>query len=345
MTIRVGIAGVGHRGIQLARAAAALDDVAVTALADLDESRLAVAAREFGVDAAFPLLSQMLDSVELDAVLVLTPDLAHKDQAITALEAGRHVLVEKPPAYTVADTQAMADAADRAGKHMMVAWNRTFGLLRAKEIFGETGPDVVMADYARPNPAYLSLVRIHVVNPLHFMCGRAAEIRAHGEMSDETQEGNVVASIRFESGALGQMTASHGSGGRSERFTAYGGGYSVFIDNTSSGAGRVLRGGKVVEELEPVDTVAAQMRHFMDCVRNDTPPLNSGRDAVEIMKMTHAIMDAAGFVVPDMPEGRRGWLLWCGGCGAKVIADAASCPECGADWGGWSMSRQKIMQV
>ena len=254
------------------------------------------------------------------------------------------MLVEKPPAYTVEDTKAMADAADRAGKRLMVAWNRTFGLLRAKEIFGQDGPEVVIADYVRPGPAYLSLIRIHIVNPLHFMCGLPAEIVAHGEMHDATQEGNVVASLRFESGTLGQMTASHGTGGHSERFTAYGGGWSVFIDQASRGNGRIMRDGQVVEGLPPVDTVAAQMRHFIDCVKADTEPLNSGQDAVEVMKMTHAIMDAAGFGVPPPPGDRRGWLLWCG-CGAKVVPGEPSCPDCGAAWGGWSLTTEDVMRV
>ena len=277
MKVRVGVVGVGHRGIQIARSAAALDDVTVAALADLDEGRLNDAASEFGVDKTFTLLSQMLESVDLDAVLVLTPDLAHRDQAIAALDAGKHVLVEKPPAYTVEDTQAMADAAERAGKHLMVAWNRTFGLLRAKEVFGADGPEVVMADYVRPGPAYLALIRIHIVNPLHFMCGRPAEIAAQGEMHDATQEGNVLASIRFSGGALGQMTASHGTGGHSERFTAYGGGWSVFIDQTSRGNGRIMRDGQVVEELPPVDTWLPRC-----ATASRRTPRNSGRDAVEV---------------------------------------------------------------
>ena len=88
MKVRVGVVGVGHRGIQIARSAAALDDVTVAALADLDEGRLNDAASEFGVDRTFTLLSQMLESVDLDAVLVLTPDLAHRDQAIAALDEG-----------------------------------------------------------------------------------------------------------------------------------------------------------------------------------------------------------------------------------------------------------------
>ena len=344
MKVRVGIVGVGHRGIQIARSAAALDDVTVTALADLDEGRLTDAASEFGVDKTFTLLSQMLESVDLDAVLVLTPDLAHRDQAITALGAGKHVLVEKPPAYTVEDTRAMANAAESAGAHLMVAWNRTFGLTRAKEVFGDDGPQVVMADYVRPGPAYLALIRIHIVNPLHFICGIPAEIVAQGEMHDETQEGNLLASMRFSGGALGQMTASHGTGGHSERFTAYGGGWSVFIDSTSRGNGRIVRNGDVVEELPPVDTVAAQMRHFIDCVKTDTRPLNSGQDAVEVMRMTYAIMDAAGFGVPPPPGDTRGWLLWCG-CGAKVVPGEPSCPDCGAAWGGWSLTTEQVMRV
>ena len=201
-----------------------------------------------------------------------------------------------------------------------------------------------MADYVRPGPAYLALVRIHIVNPLHFMCGLPADIVAQGEMYDETQEGNLLASIRFSGGGLGQMTASHGTGGHSERFTAYGGGWSVFIDQTSRGNGRVVRDGEVVEELPAVDTVAAQMRHFIDCVKTDTEPLNSGRDAVEVMEMTHAIMDAAGFGVPPPPGDRRGWLLWCG-CGAKVVPGADSCPDCGAAWGGWSLTTEDVMRV
>ena len=344
MSLKIGVTGVGHRGLQLARAASALDDISILAIADLDSGRRENAARELGVKNTYELLSHMLESVELDAIFVLTPDLAHKDQAIAALEAGCHVLVEKPPAYSVEDTEAMSVASEKAGKHLMVAWNRTFGLLRAREVFGKDGPEVLLADYVRPNPAYLSLVRTHIVNPLYFMGGLADVVVAHGSMYDDIQEGNLAASIRFENGSLGQMTASHGSGGKSERFTAYGDGFSVFIDQTGTGRGRILRGGKIVEELSDIDTVTAQIQHFRDCCKDDRVPLNSGNDAVEIMKLTHAIMDAAGFVVPKAPQDQRGWLLWCG-CGEKVIAEANRCPECGEDWQGWSLPTEKIMKV
>ena len=162
-------------------------------------------------------------------------------------------------------------------------------------------------------------------------------------MFDEIQEGNIAASIQFKNGAIGQLTASHGSGAHSERLTAFGSGYSVFIDRTGNGTGQVFSGGKLIETLQPVDTVKLQMRHFIDCVKNDKEPLNSARDAVAIMEMTHGIMESAGFTITEQPKDSRGWLLWCG-CGGKVVANVKECPVCGQQWAGWSIPPDKVMK-
>ena len=215
MKIRVGVAGVGHRGLGLARNLAKMEDVDLVALADLSPQRLQSAAQEFGVEKTFSLLSDMLDSVKLDAVLILTPDLAHHPQTLHSLEAGVHVLVEKPPAYTVAETEDMAAAAEKAGKHLMVAWNRTYALLRVKELFADEPPEVVLANYVRPEPAYLGLIRNHIVDPLYFLCGEPAEVSAQCDMFSAQQEGHTLANIRFQCGAVGSMISSFGSGGRS----------------------------------------------------------------------------------------------------------------------------------
>ena len=344
MTIRIGAIGLGHRGFKLTQTVSTFDDVDVVALADIDSGRRKDAADKFGVTNTFEHLSQMLDSVELDAVLILTPDLGHKPQTIAALKSGCHVLVEKPPSYSLSDTKEMAQVSFDTGKQMMVAWNRTFGLLRLKEIFNNQPPDILIADYARPNPAYLSLIRTHIVNPFYYLCGNPEKILASGTMFDEIQEGNIAASIQFKNGAIGQLTASHGSGAHSERLTAFGSGYSVFIDRTGNGTGQVFSGGKLIETLQPVDTVKLQMRHFIDCVKNDKEPLNSARDAVAIMKMTHGIMESAGFTITEQPKDSRGWLLWCG-CGGKVVANVKECPECGQQWAGWSIPPDKVMKV
>jgi virulence factor len=344
MKIRVGVAGVGHRGLGLARNLAQMEDVDLVALADLSPQRLQSAAQEFGVEKTFSLLSDMLDSVKLDAVLILTPDLAHHPQTLHSLEAGVHVLVEKPPAYTVAETEDMAAAAEKAGKHLMVAWNRTYALLRVKELFADEPPEVVLANYVRPEPAYLGLIRNHIVDPLYFLCGEPAEVSAQCDMFSAQQEGHTLANIRFQCGAVGSMISSFGSGGRSEQFTAYGNGYSVFIDPTGQGQGRIMRGGQEIESLGPVDSSALQIRHFIDCIKEDKEPLTSGRRAVRIVRLIWAIMDAAGLEIPPLPEGEQGWLLWCM-CGDKVIPNLERCPRCGQEWAGWSLPFEMVRKT
>ena len=344
MKIRVGVAGVGHRGLGLTRILAAMEDVALVALADLDAPRLQRAAREFKVDRTFAYLGQMLDSVRLDAVLILTPDLAHHPQTLRSLAAGVHVLVENPPAYTVAETEEMAAAAEKAGKHLMVAWNRIFALQRVKEIFAQAPPEVAMANFVRPNPSYLALIRNHLVDVLYFICGEPAHIVAHGRMFNEEQEGHVLASIRFQNGTLGQLTSSFGAGGQSEQFTAYGDGHSVFVETTGRGQGRIVRGGQEEEVLGPVDSAALQLRHFIDCIKEDKEPLTCGREAVRIIRFMWAILDAAGLGMPPLPADGRGWLLWCT-CGDRIVPNLEQCPQCGREWAGWSLPIEMIKKA
>ena len=154
----------------------------------------------------------------------------------------------------------------------------------------------------------------------------------------------MVASIRFQNGSLGQLTGSFGAGGNSERFTAYGDGYTVFVESTSRGQGRIMRGSREVESLGPVDTVQLQIRHFIDCVREDKEPLNSSHDAVRIVRFMWDIMDAAGIGIPPAPDDDRGWLLWCA-CGERVIPRLDRCPNCGQEWAGWSLPRDEVRRV
>ena len=94
-----------------------------------------------------------------------------------------------------------------------------------------------------------------------------------------------------------------------------------------------------------MDTVAAQMRHFIDCVKTDTRPLNSGQDAVEVMKndlwRSWMLRGSECLHLPATPAG--------GSSGAG--AARRSCParlraqDCGAAWGGWSLTTEEVMRV
>jgi predicted dehydrogenase len=122
-TLKIGIVGAGgmanYHYDGFIRAGAE-----VIAMADMDIGR----ARAFGVGRQiknfYTSLAEMIaGSPELDAVSIITPNKFHKSLVIEALEKGKHVYCEKPPALNSAEVQAMLDAAKKAGKLLMFDLN------------------------------------------------------------------------------------------------------------------------------------------------------------------------------------------------------------------------------
>ncbi len=124
-TLRVGVIGLGigrsHvRGYQEHPAAS------VVAVADLDPAKLEENANLYGVPLRYETAERMLAEAELDVVSVCTPNAFHKPLTIAALEAGCHVLCEKPMALNAADGEAMIAAAERAGRRLMINFSFRF---------------------------------------------------------------------------------------------------------------------------------------------------------------------------------------------------------------------------
>jgi len=91
----------------------------VVAAADIVPGRAAETAERFGIPHAFEDYHKILEMDEIDAVDVCTYNQAHRQPTVDALEAGKHVLVEKPMAAFLDDATAMVRAAHRAGKILM----------------------------------------------------------------------------------------------------------------------------------------------------------------------------------------------------------------------------------
>lgn len=127
MTARIGVVGIGwwatFNHIPTIKAG---EHAEVVAICDLDAERLKVAGDEFGINARYTDLAEMLKRENLDGVMISTPHVAHTGPAIAALEAGCHVLVEKPMATSAADGRAIADAATKAGKQVLVPTGMNF---------------------------------------------------------------------------------------------------------------------------------------------------------------------------------------------------------------------------
>jgi predicted dehydrogenase len=121
----VGLIGPGGMGTNHLRRLAARKDVEVAYVCDVDQNRLAKAAKlaETGsgkAPRAVKDLRQVLDDRNVDAVFIATPDHWHAPAAILALDAGKHVYVEKPCCHNIREGRLMAEAVKRSGKMLQV---------------------------------------------------------------------------------------------------------------------------------------------------------------------------------------------------------------------------------
>lgn len=125
-TLRVGAVGL-RRGSGVLNALAANPHVEISALCDLEPATIAPLADSFGVPESHRFTSfDDLIASNVDAVVIATPIQFHAEQAVKALDAGKHVLSEQTQAYEVADCQAVIDAEKRSGRVYMMAENFTY---------------------------------------------------------------------------------------------------------------------------------------------------------------------------------------------------------------------------
>jgi predicted dehydrogenase len=136
--LRLGVVGCGS--VARRRHLPALHSLAeleVVALADTDEARCERLADDFGIASRCRSVGELLESSEVDAVAVLTPAVAHATVALTALQAGKSVFVEKPLALSLVDCDALVEAADQSSSAtVMVGFNLRWHslVLRARQM-------------------------------------------------------------------------------------------------------------------------------------------------------------------------------------------------------------------
>lgn len=100
----------------------------IEAVCDLNGDVAKQIAEQFGAKAYYDNLEELLRHPGIDAVGVATPDFAHREAVVGALDAGKHVLVQKPMATTVEDCKAMVEAEQRSGRYLMVDFQHRWGI-------------------------------------------------------------------------------------------------------------------------------------------------------------------------------------------------------------------------
>lgn len=196
-----------------------IDEVDVVAAADLDESRNPGDLRFYGD------WKQLLTDEDVDIVAIATPPSTHASMALEALEAGKHVWVEKPPAMTVEDLQKMLEASQRKGKMVAVDYMLRYNpvVLALKSVAdenvlgklqhvsvanyaydGKLGPDHWFWDKSKSGGILVEHA-VHFFDMVNYVWGRARPVRitAHGVSRQPGMEDKVEATVEYDDGLLG----------------------------------------------------------------------------------------------------------------------------------------------
>lgn len=232
--LRAGVIGYGKIARTHARMLSLDPDCVFVAAYGRDPGKADAFARDFG-GSGYAGVAEMVEREKLDLVLVATPHPLHAEHAVAALDAGAHVLVEKPLALTVAECDAMIAAAEKAGRTLGAFSQRRWypSVRRVKDAIdaGKLGTPVlgeaVMLGwrdeaYYRSDPwrgswkgeggGVLVNQAPHPLDILLWFMGRAVEVKAYWANLNHPYievEDTAVASVRFTSGALASITVSN----------------------------------------------------------------------------------------------------------------------------------------
>jgi predicted dehydrogenase len=230
--VRVGILGGGNISDTHARAAAAIPGVEIAALHGANHQRTRGLAERVG-GVVYDDLDRFLDHRPMDLVAIGSPSGLHAEQGIAAARRGLHVLVEKPIDVTTAKADALIDAAAQAGVKLGVFFQDRLkpGVVRMKELIdsGRLGTPILASGHVkwyRP-PDYYAGSRwrgtrafdgggalmnqgIHTVDVLLHLFGPVARVSARTATRRHAieVEDTAVATLEFESGALGVLEAA-----------------------------------------------------------------------------------------------------------------------------------------
>src|SRR5215218_5133354 len=255
--LRFGILGCGVIGPHHARAIAGLQSAELVAVADVVPELAEKLAGEYGCS-PYPSLEEMLSSVDLDAICVCTPSGMHVEDAITALEAGKDVVIEKPVDVTLkaadrllevqratggkvavvsqhrfdAATQAVHEAVGRGEFGRLTSGSAEVRWWRSQSYYDSGG---WRGTWELDGGGVLINQAIHSIDLLQWLMGPVVEVTAYtGLLAHERieVEDTAVTILTFSGGALGTIVATTAAyPGLTTTIAVHGDKGSAIIDN------------------------------------------------------------------------------------------------------------------
>lgn len=304
-------------------------------ICDLDLPRAQALAERLGSDVRVASLEEILSSSEVDAVVVATTNNLLTPIARQAIQAGKHVLLEKPAAIDLSELKQLGELAARHGKQVRVGYNHRFhpACLKAREIVdsGIIGPLMFLrARYGhggrvgydrewRANPELsgggeLIDQGVHLIDLAGLFLGSFSEIQGHAETCfwDMPVDDNAFLSLRTAAGQTAWLHASCTEWKNLFSLEIYGRTGKLHWEGLGGSYGvERLTHYHMLPEMGPPETSIyeyprgdsswnAEMEEFFEDIRLDRTPVPGVREAFTALQVVQTVYDQCGFV-----NGRR----------------------------------------
>lgn len=265
--LRVGVVGCGYQGGHLINAAKQVPAIDIKACADPDEAAAIAAAQLAGGAAVFKSVHDLLQSCEVDALLIATPHHVLYETSLAAVQAGKHILVEKPCGMDEREICQIEEAAARQGICYMAGyslrfvplWQKVHQLLRegaVGEIRSLTGVFLMRplsegwTAMPQTGGGPLLYVGSHLVDEILWCVGdRPVEVMAHATYRGDTRAEELAAfQIRFLRGAVALCLVAQNGAAMTNNVDIYG------------SAGRLsVRGGGLFDYTAEIESNALEV--------------------------------------------------------------------------------------
>ncbi|MGH2355762.1 MAG: Gfo/Idh/MocA family protein [Chloroflexota bacterium] len=320
--LKLAVVGAGRMGQLYARIAAELPQTELAAVCGRSEAPVDALASRWGVPGyAGGDYREMLDEhAGIDAIVVATPEWLHVEPALAAIGAGKHLLLEKPMATSVADAARILAAAEAAGITLMIChqlrFDPRYALAREAVERGEIGE--LLHVYARRNTTSLAAARVqgripltcwispHELDLLLWIAGsRVVGVSACSRGDARRPDGYFLATLRFATGVTAVFEQSWGApplGGRPRQalLDLRGTAGTVEVTPQEQGLAIFTAGGAAYPSVMESPVVhgrvfgvfPALVGHFTECVSSERPPLVGGREGLAAVAVAEAIARA-----------------------------------------------------
>ena len=332
-TLRVGVIGVGNMGQHHTRVLSLLKDVELVGVADINVERGIDTASKYRVR-FFEDYRELLDLV--DAVCVAVPTLQHYAVGMTCLEAGVHVLMEKPIAANISEAESLVNAAAETNRILQVGHIERFNpaflelsnVLKTEELLAIEAHR--MSPYSnRANDVSVVLdLMIHDIDLLlELVASPVIKLTASG--SSASGSGNldyVTATLNFANSIVATLTASKVTHRKFRTIVAHCKNSLTEADflnneilihrqttaNYVTDYGQVLyRQDGLIEKVytSNIEPLHAELEHFVNCVRGGNQPSVGGEQALKALRLASSIeknaLDGQVWYLPE--EQKSNW--------------------------------------